>query len=186
MNLTELFLISLGLSMDCFAVSLSFGSSQKLKWKDILRMAMLFGLFQGGMPLIGWMVGHSLQSFITPVDHWIAFALLAFIGVKMAWQSFSTGENKKSVDIRNLSILLTLSVATSIDALITGVGFGFIKANIYEAILIISVITFLVSVAGAKIGEKTSFLPARWAEFAGGLVLIGIGIKVVLEHLAIL
>ena len=172
--------------MDCFAVSLTFGSSRKLVWKDIVRMAFLFGLFQGVMPLIGWMVGNSIQSLIEPVDHWIAFAILAFIGVKMVWQSFLEGEKKKSVDIRKLSVLLTLSVATSIDALITGVGFGFIKANIYEAVIIISIITFAVSVAGAKLGEKTTFIPARWAEFAGGIVLIGIGVKVVLEHLTIL
>ena len=186
MNFTELFLVSLGLSMDCFAVSLTFGASRKLVWKDILRMAFLFGLFQGVMPLIGWMVGHSVQSLIEPVDHWIAFALLAFIGVKMVWQSFLTEEGKRPLDIRKISVLLTLSIATSIDALITGVGFGFIRANIFEAVIIISVITFAVSVIGAKLGEKTTFIPARWAEFAGGIVLIAIGATVVLEHLAIL
>lgn len=172
--------------MDCFAVSLTFGSSGRLAWKDILRMAFLFGLFQGVMPLIGWMVGHSVQSMIEPVDHWIAFAILAFIGLKMVWQSFLTGEEKRPVDIRKISVLLTLSIATSIDALITGVGFGFIRANIYAAVIIISLITFIVSVIGAKLGEKTTFIPARWAEFAGGIVLIAIGVKVVLEHLAFL
>lgn len=186
MNFTELILISLGLSMDCFAVALTFGTSRRLAWKDILRMSLLFGLFQGFMPLIGWLVGHSLQSFIEPVDHWIAFAILAFIGIKMVWQSFLIGDNKRSLDIMKISVLLTLSIATSIDALITGLGFGFIRANIYEAVIIISVVTFFVSVAGAKLGEKTSFIPARWAEFGGGIVLIAIGVKVVLEHLAIL
>ncbi len=172
--------------MDCFAVALTFGTSRRLAWKDILRMSLLFGLFQGFMPLIGWLVGHSLQSFIEPVDHWIAFAILAFIGIKMVWQSFLIGDNKRSLDIMKISVLLTLSIATSIDALITGLGFGFIRANIYEAVIIISVVTFFVSVAGAKLGEKTSFIPARWAEFGGGIVLIAIGVKVVLEHLAIL
>jgi manganese efflux pump family protein len=172
--------------MDCFAVSLSFGASRKLIWKDILRMAFLFGFFQGAMPLIGWVVGNSMQSSIEPVDHWIAFAILAVIGLKMVWQSFSGEEEKRSIDIRKLSILLSLAVATSIDALITGVGFGFIKVNIYEAVIIISIITFIVSVTGAKLGEKTNFIPARWAEFAGGIVLIAIGIKVVLEHLTII
>ena len=104
----------------------------------------------------------------------------------MVWQSFSLGDEKRSVDIRKISVLLTLSVATSIDALITGVGFGFIRANIYEAVIIISVTTFLVSVIGAKLGEQTTFIPARWAEFAGGMVLIAIGVTVVLEHLAII
>lgn len=171
--------------MDCFAVALTFGSSRKLVWKDILLMAFLFGLFQGVMPLIGWLVGNSIQSLIEPLDHWIAFAILATIGIKMVWQSFLNDENKKVVDIRKISVLLTLSVATSIDALITGVGFGFIGANIFEAVIIISVITFAVSVTGAKLGEKTTFIPARWAEFAGGIVLIAIGVNVVLEHMAI-
>jgi putative Mn2+ efflux pump MntP len=172
--------------MDCFAVALTFGSSRKLLWKDVLLMAFLFGLFQGAMPLIGWLVGNSIQSMIEPVDHWIAFVILASIGIKMVWQSFLTGEEKKPVDIRKINVLLTLSIATSIDALITGVGFGFIKANIFEAVIIISVITFAVSVAGAKLGEKTTFIPARWAEFSGGIVLIAIGVKVVLEHLAVI
>ena len=172
--------------MDCFAVSLSFGTARKLIWRDILLMALLFGLFQGIMPLIGWLVGSSIQSLISPVDHWIAFAILATIGIKMMWQSFGIGAEKRSVDIRKLSVLLALSVATSIDALITGVGFGFIRVNILEAVVIISLITFIVSVAGAKLGEKTTFIPARWAEFLGGVVLIAIGLKMVLEHLAIL
>jgi manganese efflux pump family protein len=186
LNLPELFLISISLSMDCFAVALTCGTYRRMVWKDILRMALLFGVFQGGMPLIGWTVGHSLQSFIEPVDHWIAFAILAFIGVKMVWQSFLIGEKKKPLDFKKISVLLTLAIATSIDALITGLGFGFIRANIYEAVILISVVTFFVSVLGAKLGEKTSFIPARWAEFGGGIALIAIGIKVVLEHLAII
>ena len=186
LNLAEIFLISLGLSMDCFAVSLTFGSSHKLVWKDVLRMAFLFGLFQGVMPLIGWTLGTSIQSLIEPVDHWIAFAILASIGIKMVWQSFMNDEEKRPVDIRKITVLLTLSIATSIDALITGIGFGFIKTNIFEAVIIISAITFVVSVIGAKLGEQAEFIPARWAEFAGGLVLIGIGANMVLEHLGII
>jgi putative Mn2+ efflux pump MntP len=186
LNFTELFFISLGLSMDCFAVSLSFGSCRKLTWYDVVRMAFLFGLFQGIMPLIGWLVGNSIQSQIEPVDHWIAFIILSFIGLKMVWQSFSAGDQKKPIDIRNLTLLITLSIATSIDALITGVGFGFIRVNILAAVVIISIVTFIVSVIGAKLGEKTTFIPARWAEFAGGLVLIAIGVNVVLTHLGII
>ncbi len=172
--------------MDCFAVALSFGTAHKLAWKDILRMAFLFGLFQGLMPLIGWLVGSSIQSYIAPVDHWIAFGILSVIGLKMIWQAFGSGDGRRSVDIRKITVLLTLSLATSIDALITGVGFGFIRVNILEAVILISLITFLVSVTGAKLGEKTTFIPARWAEFLGGIVLIAIGVKVVLEHLAII
>jgi putative Mn2+ efflux pump MntP len=149
-------------------------------------MAFLFGLFQGVMPLIGWTLGTSIQSLIEPVDHWIAFAILASIGIKMVWQSFMNDEEKRPVDIRKITVLLTLSIATSIDALITGIGFGFIKTNIFEAVIIISAITFVVSVIGAKLGEQAEFIPARWAEFAGGLVLIGIGANMVLEHLGII
>jgi putative Mn2+ efflux pump MntP len=171
--------------MDCFAVALTFGTCHKLAWKDVMKMALLFGVFQGAMPLVGWLVGISVQSYIEPVDHWIAFAILASIGMKMVWQSFLIGEKKRPVDIRKTTVLLTLSVATSMDALITGVGFGFIRVNILEAVVIISAITFLVSVAGAKLGEHATFIPARWAEFAGGIVLIAIGAKVVLDHMLI-
>ena len=185
-SLPELFLIALGLSMDCFAVSVSFGATGKLTWKDVAKMSFFFGLFQGAMPLIGWMVGNSIQSLIEAYDHWIAFAILAFIGLKMIRQSLTEETKKDAVDIRNMTVLITLSVATSIDALITGVGFGFIRVNIAEVVILISVITFLVSVAGAKIGARTTFIPARWAEFTGGLVLIAIGLKIVLDHLHIL
>jgi putative Mn2+ efflux pump MntP len=179
-------MISLGLSMDCLAVALTFGTSRKLAWRDILRMAFFFGLFQGMMPVVGWVVGSSIQSFIEPVDHWIAFIILAFIGLKMVWQSFTLSSEERSVDIRKLTVLLTLSIATSIDALITGVGFGFIRVNILEAGATICLITFTVSVAGAKAGNLTRLVPARWAEFAGGIVLFGIGLKIFLEHLNIL
>jgi manganese efflux pump family protein len=184
LNLTELFLISLGLSMDCFAVSLICGSSRKLSWHDVLRMSFLFGLFQGVMPLLGWVVGSSLLWLIEPVDHWIAFAILAFIGIKMIWQSFMGDEQKNALDIKKFMVLISLSFATSVDALITGVGFGFIRVNILEAVAIISVVTFIVSVTGARLGARTTFLPARWAEFAGGIVLIAIGCKMLMEHLS--
>jgi len=186
LTLYELILISFGLSMDCFAVSLTFGCSGKLKWKNILSIAFLFGAFQGLMPLLGWFMGQSIRYLIEPVDHWIAFAILAVIGLKMIWQSFLAEDEKKSLDIANPVVVLSLAFATSIDALVTGVGFGFIKVNIAEAVVMISLITFVVSVTGAKLGEQTKFIPARWAEFTGGLVLLSIGLKVLLEHLHIL
>jgi putative Mn2+ efflux pump MntP len=186
MNLVELFLISIGLSMDCFAVSLSFGTTQNLKWRDILRTALFFGLFQGIMPVIGWLIGNSLQKVIAPVDHWIAFGILAFIGIKMIFQAFDMSNDRKTIDIRSTPVLLSLSLATSIDALITGLSFGFIQVNILLAAIMITVITFLNTVNGAKLGEKSSFIPARWAEVLGGLVLIIIGTKILLEHLAII
>lgn len=182
MSVIEIIFISFGLAMDCFAVSLTIGACRKMTWKDTLLMSLLFGLFQGLMPLLGWFVGNSMHSLIASIDHWIAFGILSVIGSKMIWQALQKGQGDNSGDIRKLSVLITLSVATSIDALITGIGFGFISVNILLAVILISVITFLVSVAGAKMGEKTTFIPAKWAELFGGIVLIAIGIKVVIEH----
>jgi putative Mn2+ efflux pump MntP len=183
MTFFELLLISIGLSMDCFAVSLSFGTSQTLKWRDILKTALFFGLFQGMMPIIGWLIGSGLQSYIAQFDHWIAFGILGFIGLKMIIQSFSVESAEKQVDIRRFPVLLSLSVATSIDALITGVSFGFIMVNILMASILIAVVTFINSVIGARLGQHSTFLPAKWAEFGGGTVLIAIGTKILLEHL---
>jgi putative Mn2+ efflux pump MntP len=126
-----------------------------------------------------------MKIYISSVDHWIALAILGAIGLKMIAQSFESEKKETQVDIRKASVLLTLSVATSIDALITGISFGFIRVNILLAAALITVITFLSTVIGAKLGQYTTFLPARWAERAGGLVLILIGVKVVLEHLGI-
>jgi len=186
MTFFEIFLISLGLSMDCFAVSLGVGATRRLKWRDTLKMAFFFGFFQGLMPLIGWLIGQSIQSLIASFDHWVAFGILAFIGFRMIVESFKIGEEKKFIDIRKTLVLLSLSFATSIDALATGISFGFIQVNIIQAILTIVLITFLISITGARIGEKTTFIPAKWAEFFGGVVLIAIGAKILLEHLEIL
>lgn len=183
MNFVELLLISLGLSMDCFAVAIGLGSARRMSWKKILKLAFFFGLFQGLMPLAGWIVGNSFQSMVEAFDHWIAFAILAFIGVKMIIQSFRKEDEKKLLDINKLSVILSLAVATSIDALITGISFGFIRVNILEAVAVISVVTFLVSVLGARLGGKADFIPPSWAERIGGVVLIGIGVKILIEHL---
>jgi len=149
-------------------------------------MALFFGIFQGFMPLIGWLIGNSVQLLIISFDHWVAFGILFFIGIKLILQSFKTPETKKNPDILKTTILLSLALATSIDALITGVSFGFVQVKILEASGIIALTTFLATVLGAKLGEKTSFLPARWAERLGGLVLIGIGLKILLEHLTVI
>ncbi|MBL7138288.1 MAG: manganese efflux pump [Bacteroidales bacterium] len=182
MSFVELVLIALGLAMDCFAVAVGVCICQRQSWRNILKMALLFGLFQGLMPVIGWLVGESLKDLIAAFDHWAAFALLAFIGGKMILQSFKQQERKNIHELK-LAILLSLAVATSIDALITGLSFGFIDVNILKAGIIIFVTTFVVTIIGGKLGEKTTLIPARWAERIGGVVLIMIGIKVVLNHL---
>ena len=184
MNFFELLFIAIGLSMDCFAVSLSFGAQKKLKRNDIIKFSFFFALFQALMPVIGWLVGTAANIYLSKVDHWIAFGILTIIGLRMIYESFKGEDEKRSVDIRDWKILLTLSLATSIDALITGVSFGFVKVNIVLAALTIALVTFLNSLAGAWVGERSIHISPRWAEIIGGLVLIGIGIKIVLEHLA--
>lgn len=183
MSILEIILIGIGLSMDCFAVALSFGTTKTLQGRYIFKTALFFGLFQGLMPVAGWLIGDSMKAYIESVDHWIALALLGFIGIKMIAQAFAEQKKENAVDIRKAAVLLTLSVATSIDALITGISFGFIRVNILLAAVLITGITFVSTIVGAKIGQHTTFLPARWAEAGGGLVLIGIGVKIVLEHL---
>jgi len=186
MSFLEIFLIGLGLSMDCFAVSLSFSACGKLQWKYVLKMSLFFGIFQGLMPLIGWLIGTSFQSFIQAIDHWLAFGILGAIGLRMVSQFFMHETKRKPTDIRKTTVLLSLSVATSIDALVTGITFGFIKVNILEAASVITVVTFIVSLIGSRLGAKSTFIPARWAELLGGVVLIGIGTKILLNHLGYL
>ena len=184
MNFLELLFIAIGLSMDCFAVSLSFGARKNLKRNDIIIISFFFALFQALMPLAGWLIGTAVNVYLSKVDHWIAFGILSVIGLRMIYESFKGDDKKKSVDIRDWKILLTLSLATSIDALMTGVSFGFVKVNILLAVVTIGIVTFLNSLAGAWVGEKSIHISSRWAEIAGGLVLIGIGTKIVLAHLA--
>ncbi len=186
MTLFVVFLIALGLSMDCFAVSVSFGTSRKLLWIDLFRMGLFFGFFQGMMTFVGWWFGDTLKRFIESVDHWIAFSILSIIGIRMITESFKHEKSKRSIDIRKLRILISLSIATSIDALMTGVSFGFIKVDIIMATILISSVTFFVTLIGGKLGEKTTFLPARRAELIGGIVLIFIGSKILFEHLGLI
>jgi putative Mn2+ efflux pump MntP len=186
MSILEIILIGIGLSMDCFAVAVSFGTNRLLYGHYIFRTALFFGLFQGLMPVAGWLIGDSMKDFISSVDHWIALVILGFIGIKMIVQSFADDSDQRGVDIRKTRVLVSLSVATSIDALITGISFGFIRVNILLAASLITGITFLNTILGALIGQKTSFLPARWAERIGGVVLILIGVRIVLTHVGLI
>jgi len=148
-------------------------------------MSAFFGIFQGLMPIVGWLIGASFQSFIQ-INHWLAFGILVIIGVHMVSQFFVHETKRKLTDIRRTSVLLTLSIATSIDALATGISFGIIKVNILEAASSITCITFLVSLIGSRLGARSTFIPAKWAELLGGIVLIGIGTKILLNHLGII
>ena len=185
MSLFELFLIACGLSMDAFGVSVCKGLSvRQASLTQSLVTGLWFGGFQAGMPLIGYLLGVSFSSLITNVDHWIAFILLAIIGGNMIRESFSPEETcDGSFSVKTM---LPLAVATSIDALAVGITFAFLQVSIVPAVSFIGVITFLLSAAGLKIGNVFG---SRWrskAEFLGGLVLILMGAKILLEHLGIL
>jgi manganese efflux pump family protein len=182
MSIIELFLIALGLSMDCFAVAISFGAINQLTRNEATRMAVSFGLFQCLMPLIGWLIGDIFNKTIESVDHWVAFGILAFIGFKMILQTFHKEHPRNVLDIRKNSMLLTLSIATSIDALIMGISFGIIHVNLIKAVTIIFIVTFFVTMIGALLGTKTQFISGKQAERFGGIILIVIGIKILSDH----
>lgn len=181
----ELFLIALGLSMDACAVSVCKGLSvQKLKLRHALLTGIYFGLFQGLMPLIGYALGFRFEHLIKEIDHWIAFVLLAVIGINMLRESF--GETEEHNDDFGVKTMLVLAVATSIDALAVGIGFAFLNVNILAAAIFIALITFTLSALGTYVGHKFGERFKSKAEFAGGVILIGMGLKILLEHLGII
>ena len=183
MGVIELLVLALGLSMDAFAVSICKGLSvPKLQVKHCLICGVYFGGFQALMPLIGWALGIRFQSMITNIDHWIAFVLLAVIGANMIKESFSKEEECPDASF-GFKTMLTLAVATSIDALAVGVSFAFLDVSIVPAVLLIGVTTFVCSAVGVKIGNVFGNRFQSKAEFLGGLVLIAIGLKILIEHL---
>ena len=185
MGIVELFLIAVGLSMDAFAVSVCKGLSLgEIKKKHMCIAGLWFGGFQALMPLIGYLAGVSFAELVGTVDHWIAFVLLGLIGANMIKESTQKEEEVCCCQVPDFSFrtMLGLAVATSIDALAVGVSFAFLQVNIWEAILLIGITTFLFSGAGIFIGN---FFGARWkskAEFAGGFILVAMGLKILLEH----
>lgn len=185
MNLLELFILAIGLSMDAFAVAISKGlSMKKMSLKNALIIGLYFGIFQAGMPLIGYFLGTRFEDKITTFDHWIAFFLLGFIGVNMIKEALSPDEEKDEEDVSlGFKTMSLLAIATSIDALAVGVTFAFFKVNIISAVSFIGIITFTLSILGVKIGNVFGSKYKSKAELAGGLILIGMGIKILLSHL---
>lgn len=182
MSLWELLVIAVGLSMDAFAVSVCKGLSvQKVKPKHYLIVAAYFGGFQALMPLLGYLLGVRFEAMVANVDHWIAFVLLGLIGANMVRES-GTGEEKLD-DSFTVSTMLLLAVATSIDALAIGVTFAFLGVNIVEAIILIGITTGIISGVGLKIGNVFGSRYKSKAEMAGGIVLILMGIKILVQHL---
>ena len=185
MSLWELFIIAVGLSMDAFAVSVCKGLSvRKLEWKHCLLAGLYFGGFQALMPLAGYFFGIQFQHMITSVDHWIAFILLGLIGAGMIKESREDEEClNDSFDIRTM---LMLAVATSIDALAVGVTFAFLNVQILPAVCFIGLVTFILSAAGIRIGHVFGAKYKSRAELAGGVILIIMGVKILIEHLGVL
>lgn len=186
MGLLELFIIAVGLSMDAFAVAICKGLSVRaLRPRHAVVTGLYFGGFQSLMPLIGYFLGVRFQSLITSVDHWIAFVLLALIGGNMIRESRNTDEESLS-DSFSFATMLPLAVATSIDALAVGVTFAFLQVDIVPAVCFIGVTTFILSCVGVKIGNVFGAKYKSRAELFGGVVLILMGCKILLEHLGIL
>ena len=184
-NLT-LFIIALGLSMDAFAVSICKGlAMQKISLKKAAIVGLWFGGFQGLMPYIGYILGSQFEHYITAIDHWIAFILLGLIGISMIKEALGKEEECQD-DSLSFKTMLILAVATSIDALAVGITFAFLKVTIIPAVLFIGVITFILSMVGVKVGNVFGIRYKSKAELAGGVILILMGTKILLEHLGIL
>ncbi len=188
MGIIELVLIAVGLSMDAFAVSVCKGIKiTKLKYSHIFVIALFFGVFQMLMPLLGWLLGKQFEEYIVSFDHWIAFVLLAFIGGKMLFEAFRGREEETvGTDSLDLKELTVLAVATSIDALAVGITFAFMKVSILPSVSLIGVTTFLFCSVGVFIGHRFGAVFGNKSEIFGGIILILIGLKILLEHLGIL
>ena len=183
MGIAELLIIAVGLSMDAFAVSICKGLSvQRVRPAHLIQTGVWFGGFQALMPVIGFFVGISFADFVASVDHWIAFILLGIIGGNMIKESAHKDEDLQVAPDFSFRTMFAMAVATSIDALAVGVSFAFLKVSIWEAVTLIGITTALFSAVGVLIGN---FFGARWkskAEFAGGFILIAIGLKILIEH----
>ena len=199
MTLIELFLLSLGLSMDAFAVAICKGLSiRKVKFKECTKVGLYFGGFQGGMPLIGFILGVQFKDYINSIGHWIAFILLSFIGIKMIRESMEKDNDVEIVNFTQVNIhkedinqlgfknMVILAIATSIDALAVGVTFAFLQIDIIPAVFFIGVVTFILSTVGMKLGNIFGSKYKSTAQFVGGAILILMGIKILFEHLGFL
>lgn len=188
MGIIELFLIGVGLAMDAFAVSICKGLNMpKMNYRQASIIALFFGGFQAFMPFLGWSLGRNFESYIVSIDHWIAFILLTFIGGNMVKEALGDEDDEPECgtchDKLDLKELFMLAIATSIDALAVGVTFAFLRVSIIPAITLIGVTTFVISFGGVYIGHHFGSKYEKKAELAGGIILICIGVKILLEHL---
>ncbi len=187
MSFVEILLIGIGLSMDAFSVSICKGlTTKKFSWKMALTCGLWFGLSQALMPLIGYFLGSQFEQYITAVDHWIAFGLLFLIGANMIREALSKKNDVPDDNSLDFKTMLLLAIATSIDALAVGISFACIQVKIWSSVLIIGVTTFFFSVLGVKIGNVFGSKFEKSAGILGGIILILIGLKILLEHLGVM
>lgn len=187
MEIGELIVLSLGLGMDAFAVSICKGlSMKKMNWKKALIIGLYFGGFQAIMPVLGYSLSKGFENFVTSIDHWIAFILLSIIGGKMVKDAFSPENSENCNEDVGFKTMIVLAIATSIDALAVGITFAFLNVNLILAIALIGSITFFLSVIGTKVGNVFGDRYENKAELLGGVILIFLGIKILLEHLNII
>ena len=183
MGIIELIVLSIGLAMDAFAVSIFKGLSMpSMKWKNAIIIGLYFGCFQALMPVLGYLLGVNFQDIISNVDHWIAFILLDVIGINMIKEAISK-DNDEHNDSIKFKDMIVLAIATSIDALAVGITFAFLNVNLILAISLIGIITFIISVLGVKAGNIFGDKYEKKAECIGGIILILLGIKILLKHL---
>jgi len=187
MSPLTLVLTALALSADAFAVSVSRGMRMpRFEWNRALLLAISCGVFQAAMPIVGWLLGSAFADAIEGFDHWIAFGLLAAIGAKLLWEAWKTRheDDRGQPSPLTLREAIVLGIATSIDAMAAGVSFAFLDVNVWVAAAVIGVITFGVCLLGVRLGHRAGHLLAEWAEVVGGVILLAIGVKILVDHLA--
>jgi len=184
MDLITITGIALGLSFDTFAVSLSCGVVEsRIRFREAIRIAFILALFQGALPVLGYFLGSTVSRHIGSIDHWVAFTLLMFLGIRMIIEGLKENDRKRVVNYRRLSVLLTMAIGTSIDAFAVGISFAFLNVRIWIAGLIIGTVTFIASMTAIRIGKSAGSHLGSRVEILGGIILASIGIKILAEHL---
>ena len=183
MGFVTIFILAVGLGVDAFSVAIGIGAeSDKKSWGPILWLSVAFGLFQFAMPIIGWLAGLTVVEIIASFDHWIAFALLALVGGKMIWEGFEKESDKEKADQTRGWALLVLSIATSIDALAVGFSFSILKVPVVYPAIVIGIVCFFMTVMGMLFGKVLAGIFGKKVEIFGGIILIAIGIKILIDH----
>jgi len=175
--------IGIGLSFDSFAVSVSCGlMKQEIRFKQAVPIAFSLAFFQAVFPVLGWLAGKTIHQFISAFDHWIAFGLLAFIGIKMMVEGIKPNGTLQNFNPFRKRVIISLSIATSIDALVVGLSFGFLEMPILFPVLIIGAVTFIASMLGMLFGKNIPAKRSKQSLILGGIILFGMGVKILIEH----